>query len=373
MNTDLILSELFDRYLENDLNNQERQEFELRIKTDLGFAERFRLHKEVDQAVMEVDILNFRQQLEKIGANNLDLVQATPMVISEDVTPDIDQAILEQDIMALRNQLNLIHSSVIEEVDSSEIYGYAGIEQAILNQDSMALNRELNAFEELSLADGGFASEISQLSQEVDLAIQQVDVMNLRATLSELGDKAIATKKTAIPIRRKAIKYVSTAVAAVFVLLIAGTLFLNQYSGNPTGERTFTKYFHSYDGIGNKRGPSEGGNRIIELGIQKYNNGDHSDALELFEACISDNNRNETVLLYAGSSALITGDPDKALGYFANWDENSPVYEQVEWFTAGCYFKKNDIEKTKVILRKISEDPEHNYYNDAADLLKKMR
>ncbi|MFA5814823.1 MAG: hypothetical protein WC865_04305 [Bacteroidales bacterium] len=372
MNTDFNLSELFDRYLENDLNLLERQEFELRVKVDLAFAERFRLHKEVDKALIEDDILSFRLQLEKIGTNNSELVQTTPMVIAEELAPEIDHAILEQDVMALRDQLNRIHTSVIEEVDPIEITGYSGIEQAILNQDCLALNRELGVFEELVLNDGVIQdNESSLLSQNVDKAILQEDVMSLRTTLSEIGEMAVATKKTT-PLRRKVITYASSAIAAVFILLIAGAIFLNQNSGSPTSERTFSKYFQSYDGIGNKRGPSEEGNRIIELGIQKYNKGEYVNALELFEACISDDNRTETILLYAGSSALITGDPDKALRYFANWDDNSPIYEQVEWYTAGCYLKKNDIEKASAILKKISEDPEHNYYIEATAILKRI-
>lgn len=373
MNTDSNLSELFDRYLENDLNILERQEFEMRIKRDLAFAERFRLHKEVDKALVEDDILSFRLQLKKIRTNNSDLVQTAPMVIAEEMTPEIDHAILEQDIMALRDQLNGIHTSVIEEMDPIEIMGASGIEQAILNQDFLALNRELGVFEEFVLNDEGLQdNESSLLSENVNKAILQEDVMSLRATLSEIGEKTAAGKKI-IPLRRKVITYASSAIAAVFLLLIAGAIFLNQNSGSLSSERTFSKYFHSYDGIGNKRGPSEDGNRIIELGIQKYNKGEYANALELFDACISDNNRNETILLYAGSSALMTGDPDKALRYFANWDDSSPIYEQVEWYTAGCYLKKNDIEKARAILKKISEDPEHNYFNEATAILKRIR
>ena len=56
MNTDLNLSELFERYLENDLTLRERKEFEQRLLTDRTFAERFRLHKEVYRALIDDDI-----------------------------------------------------------------------------------------------------------------------------------------------------------------------------------------------------------------------------------------------------------------------------------------------------------------------------
>lgn len=354
MNSDFKLSELFDRYLENDLNILERQEFELRLKSDLEFAESFRLHKEVDNALIQDDILSFRRQLERIGIKNSELIQSAPMVIAEDLNPEVDQAILEQDIMALRDQLNRIHTSVIEEADLVAVNG-----------DSSAIEEFVHA--ELQNVD----YESSQFMQDVDQSIMQEDVMSLRSKLNEIGNRTVTTKKTTT-VRRKVLAYASTAVAAVFVLLVAGAIFLNQTSGTISSDRMISKYFQSYDGIGNKRGPSEDGNRVIELGIQKYNKGEYVNALELFEACISVENRNETILLYAGSSALLTNDPDKALRYFEHWDENSPVFEQVEWYSAGCYLKKNENEKAKAILNKISLDPEHNYFNEASEILKKI-
>ena len=373
MKSDFSFSELFDRYLANDLNILEKQKFDLGLKADSAFAERFRLHTEVDRALVEDDIMNFRRQLEKIGTKNSELVQATPMVISEVLSPEIDNAIIEQDVIALRTQLTRIHSSVLEEVDPIEINGYSGIEQALHNQDSWALSSELVVFGDLVSNDGVIQdNDQSLLSQNVDKAIQQENVMLLRTTLSEIGENTFTTKRI-IPAQRKAIGYASSAIAAVFVLLIAGAIFLNQNASSFTSDRTFSTYFQPYDGIGNRRGTSEEANRVIERGIQKFNKGEYANALELFELCIIDGKRNETVLLYAGNSALLIGDQDKALGFFADWDQNSPVIEQVEWYSAACYLKKNEIEKAKAIFKKISEDPAHNYYKDATAFLKNIR
>ncbi|MCX6223201.1 MAG: tetratricopeptide repeat protein [Bacteroidia bacterium] len=370
MNTDFSLSELFDRYLENDLNILERQEFELRIKADLAFAERFRLHKEVDQALIEDDILSFRLKLEKIRTKNSELVQVTPMVISEELKPEIDHAILEQDVMALRDQLNRIHSLVIEEVDPVEIKGYSGIERAILNQDSMALNTELGVFEELVSRDEVIQDNyLSFFNQDVDQAIMQEDVMSLRSRLEDIGERTVGDRKT-IPMSRRVITYASTAVAAVFILVFAGSLFLRQTSASLTSERTFSKYFMPYDAMGIKRGGSETGYGAFELGLQKYNKGELKNALEFFELSISESKINDQVLIYAATSAMFTGDPDKALRYLGKLDISSLNYDQVEWYSAGCYLKKNDIEKAKAILKKISADPEHSYYNEATAMLK---
>jgi len=377
MNTDFNLTELFDRYLENDLNIIEKQAFELRIKEDFTFSERFKLHKEVDKALVEDDILGFRRQLERIGNKNSELLQSVPMILSEEVTPEVDNAILQQDVMALRDQLNRIHSSVVEEVDAVEISGYSGIEQAILSQDTIALNRELGIFEDLMTNGNDVPDlELTFLNQDVDNAILQDDVMDLRAALSELGDRATAKTKT-VRLTRRTITYASTAIAAVFILVFAGGIFLSQNSSSVTSDRVFASYFQPYEGISTKRGPSEDGTKIMDLGIQKYNDKAFGDALDLFKAILTDTKGDQipglsTILFYAGSCALNLGDPDQALGYFANWDEADPVFEHVEWFTAGCYIKKNDIEKAKVILKKIADDPEQNHHDQAIALLKKI-
>lgn len=371
MDTDLNYSELFDRYLENDLNTHERQRFELRIKEDSALAERFRLHKEVDLALIEEDVLRFRLQLSEIGFNNSELVQSPPMVIAEEAAPDFDHAILEQDIMALRDQLNRIHTSVIEEVDPIGIMGYSGIENAILRQDSLALNRELGAFDELLASESmDRNSSMALLVRDVDQAILQQDVMSLRASLEEIGGKAAAARKV-IPMRTKVIRYASSAVAAVFILLAAGNFILNQTSGSLTSDRTISKYFQPYEGQGVKRGKTDESSKFYENGIQKYNKGDFKNATEWFEASLNGSERDEMALLYCGSIARMDGDPDKALGYFENWNEISPTYPQVEWFKAGCYLQKKDLDSALAILKKISLDVEHDFYDKASALLKK--
>lgn len=373
MNIDFSLSELFDRYLENDLTLLERQAFELRIQEDSVFAERFRLHKEVDQALVEDDILRFRHQLEKIGTNNSGLIVSTPMVIAEELTPEIDNAILEQDVIALRDQLSRIHSSVMEEIDAVGIAGYAGIERAILNQDSIALNKELSIYEEFASSETDVSGwELSALSQEVDNAILEDDVMMLREALSDIGDQVAATKKI-VPIRRKVITYASTAIAAIFILVFAGSIFLNQNSGSFTSERTLSKTFQPYEGLGVTRGGSQEGMGVVDTGIQMFNESDFQGALRLLEAAFSDGTKDPTSLLYTGLSAYFVDDPGKALYYFGEIGVNEHTYdEQVQWYSAGCYFRMNEMEKAKAILKKITQDTEHFYYNEATKFLRKI-
>lgn len=374
MNTDFNLSELFDRYLENDLNFLERQDFEQQLKTNQAFAERFRLHKEVDEALIEEDILNFRLQLEKIGINNSKLIQSAPMIIADEI-PDIDNAILEQDVMALRDQLSRIHTSVAEEIDPVMIPGYQGIERAILNQDPTALNRELNAFDELVMSDSSEDEAfMAELSQEIDRAIMQEDVLALRSVLDEIGQRAIPSKRV-IPLRKKVLAITSTAVAAVFICVFAGTMLLNNTAGSLTSERTFSKYFQPYEGIGTKRGASDDTNQYIELAFHQYNSSQFADALPLFEACLNDpanEARREVLALFAGSSAMQTGDIDKAIGYFENWDSNSPNINQVEWYLIGCYLRKGDLDKAKSLATKVSQESDHSFKSNAGTLLKKF-
>lgn len=355
MNIDLNLSELFDRYLENDLNIHEMKEFDLRLKNDKSFSDSFRLHKEVDNALIEDDIMNFRRQLEKIGVRNSDLTLLAPMVVAEEITPEIDKAILEQDIIALRGQLTRIHNTVIEELNSA------------------AVSYEMSADIEPEEVEADIKDErISALIEDIDKAIMQEEVMALRSKLELIGKKTLTSKKT-IHIRRRILTYASSAVAAVFILLAAGYIFLNQNSSNSeSSQPAFSEYFKAYDGISTRRGPAEYGKSVVELGIQKFNNGDYASAYELFKACMDDNSSSQVVKLYAGSCEYFLGNPDNALRLFSNWDPESPYVDVVNWYSAGCYIQKNNLEKAKVILTDLASDPSHDYYREASELLKKI-
>lgn len=158
MNGDLNFSEFFDRYLEGDLNYMEEIEFETRLKNDPAFSRLFRLYKEVDLSLVEEDIMNFRHKLEQIQVGNLDLLASGPMIPvfqaepAPAAEPDPDPAVMEMDIINLREQLDRIQSVFVDSDYAEPLPEYTGdelgrlnseVDQAILEEDVMALRDKL--------------------------------------------------------------------------------------------------------------------------------------------------------------------------------------------------------------------------------------
>ncbi|HBB92736.1 MAG: hypothetical protein A2X22_04505 [Bacteroidetes bacterium GWF2_49_14] len=373
MIVDISLSELFDRYLEDDLNILDRQEIELRLAQDPAFANRFKLHKEIDQAVMESEIMQFRKQLEMIQTDNPDLVKDSPMEVARFFEPEIDRAILEEDVMSLRNQLSRIHASIIDDVDASEIPGYAIIEEAIINQDAVVLQAELKEFTNSRLS-GALPEELEgiKLSREIDQALLEEDVMELREKLTAIGDQV--TGKTLVVSSRRKIITTITSIAAVLTFLISGTIVLMQ---NPTisGNQRLSGMFENYGSISESRGPVDAVNKITNTAVHLYNNKQYPLAGPLFDVYLEQNDSDdEVVKVYAGHCALETNDPDKGIRYLSSITSEAPAYIDAQWYLAGCYLRKDQPAVAIDIIEKLSKNDKIDRYPYPIEkLLKKLR
>jgi hypothetical protein len=369
---DISLSELFDRYLEDDLNILDRQEFELRLAQDPAFAHRFKLHMEVDQAVMESEIMQFRQQLERIETNNPDLVEECPMEISRFFEPEVDQAILEEDVISLRNHLNRIHASIIEEIDAAEIPGYAGIEEAIINQDAAVLQSELKQFNN-SRSSGALPEELDtvRLGREIDQALLEEDVIELREKLTTIGNRV--TGKTLVVNSRRKVLTTITSIAAVLTFLITGTAVLMQNS-DITGTKNITSAFENYEGIGVPRGLVESANITVDAAVHLYNENQYSLAGPLFDGILAMDDSDEVIKVYAGHCALQNDDPDKGIRYLADISADAPTFINAQWYLAGCYIRKNQPAVALAIIEKLSENERIDRYDyPIKKLLKQLR
>lgn len=62
-------SRVTDRYLDGELNGQEQRWYEDELLSNPDLAKDLELHREVNQAIQETDIIRFRNQLDKIHAS----------------------------------------------------------------------------------------------------------------------------------------------------------------------------------------------------------------------------------------------------------------------------------------------------------------
>jgi tetratricopeptide (TPR) repeat protein len=231
--------EWIEDYLMDRLNQQERNEFETELANNSELSEEVKFEKEVHAAILEKDVLNLREKLETVskqskngntpfslleGFENIrqlseklppeelikfydslpkahiyqhELVsneniheffreQNIPGLESEIISDDFDEldfeldglddAVLEKDILDLRETLGKVSASVREQCSSEEIDRYIGGE---------LIGQELERFEQELAVNSILQREVA-IHRELENALLELDVMNLRGEISHL-------------------------------------------------------------------------------------------------------------------------------------------------------------------------------------------
>ena len=234
--------EWIEDYLMDRLNQQEKKEFETELANNSELSEEVKFEKEVHSAILEKDVLNLREKLETVskqskngntpfclleGFENIqqlseklppeelikyydslpkahiyqhELVsneniheffreQNIPGLETEIISDDfeendfeldeldgLDEAVLEKDIFNLRETLGKVSASVREQCSSEEIDRYLGGELT---------GKELERFEQELAVNSILQREVA-IHRELEKALLELDVMNLRDEISHL-------------------------------------------------------------------------------------------------------------------------------------------------------------------------------------------
>ncbi len=170
-------TELFGRiedYCLNLLDAKEKQEFENELAHNEELQQEVKLHKDIQDAVLELDVLALKGSLEKIQKEN-------PVNYSENGT----FALLEDlnEIQELKEELTF--EELIDSFDSlPKVHAY---------QHGKTVNENIHRFyEEQNGADAGeFENELDGIELEdfegLEEAILETDILNLRDTLKQVA------------------------------------------------------------------------------------------------------------------------------------------------------------------------------------------
>lgn len=376
MNAEYNQTELFDRYLENRLTPKEMKDFEDRLKIDPDFSESFRLHKEIDFALLEKEIQFFREELDKIHEEcALDEIGSAPMLISDEDEPSLlDKAIMEEDVLSLRNQLDQIHSDMDFEITEEEIAKYADVERAVLDQDSVKLHVELDKFDAKSEypITPDFA-ERELLENAVDQAIMESDVINLRSRITAIGNELVPNTKV-IPLRAKVSRVV--AAAAVLLILVSSGLFMGQRIGPESWlDRNLDKIGAEEVGPGPARGVDDVTDPMITIAYKDFLNKEYNHALEIYGVVELDGKDVPSTWIYQGIANYELGNYSKASEYFMKVignDDNTHI-EAAEWNLAKCFIREKKINEAKDLLNSILALDQHDYLSESKKLIKKLK
>jgi tetratricopeptide (TPR) repeat protein len=485
--------ELVEEYCLDALSQQERIEFETELKSNSGLGEEVKFEKEIQMAISEKEVLNLREKLETVskqtrnGHAPFDLLEGFENIkqLTETLPPEellkfydslpkahvyqhelvsnenihefyreqensgfendalfdewndgqaefegLDEALLEKDILNLRDTLNKVSASVREQCSVEEIDRYlngelAGqeldrfehelkvnsilqrevalhreMENALLEVDVMNLRgqmthlmetetswnvseQQIEDYIEGTLQGPGLESFLSEwnenaglraevnLRSNVDEAIGEKDIFTLRDKLAgvrkELESKEI---KSLIPETKvHQMHWLRAGVAVAVILFALAGLFRNEF-GNMN--HAYNQYYQPPEWAPQRSVTAD--LNILQEANGYFTAGEYERALLLYEKAIGENDEKFVFQFYKAAT----------LQNLEKYEEAIPEYSQVithgdnmfvdeaEWYRALCYLK---LEKKEVAREQLTAIMDKNgfYKNDAKAIIRKMK
>jgi tetratricopeptide (TPR) repeat protein len=278
---------------------------------------------------------------------------------------EINEAIEEQDIMLFRSNLK----SIIE-FESSHNRSVSEIEDYI--------NQELEepfmcSFEEELMNNEGLAAEV-RLSREINDAIGEKDIMALREKLKVIKaaeDESESKQLRGItPLKLSKVVWYA-AVASVLIVFGLNITFQNQTS-SPTA--LYNEYYRPVDGNpGITRSVALPEERLINQALLNMNNKQYDKALGQFNDILAKDDQSAVGNFYTGAIYQQKGQFDKAIQYYTNVikQQDNLFVEQSEWYIGLCYLNRNEKEKAIRQFKKIAWKGGY-YQQQSNEILKKL-
>ena len=367
-------------YKEQNAENQApEEEFELTPQDEALF-------NDVQNALEEKDILELRANLQQVAANIPahersteeidqyinDELEGMELVSFEDelemnaglardieLYSDIDQASAENDIMDLR--ANLLD---ISKTESSTTRKAEEIDQYLNEELSEA---EVASFETELTNNLDLAAEL-ELHKEIDKAVQEDDIMGLRARLEGISKDVVKQKRkersfAAIPSSRVAIATI--AASLMLILSIAGVISRSNKAADE-GE-LYSQYYETYQATGVFRSNDADTDAKLSKAMHLFNSKEYTEALGMFNQVLEQNKGNAACNFYSGVAYQETGQFDKAVSSYQAVvkDKNNLFTEQAEWYIGLCYLQTENRKKAYKQFKRIASSD--SYYQEKAN------
>ncbi len=277
---------------------------------------------------------------------------------------EIDLAGAESDIISLRASLN--------KIQKSEFQSSANIEELESYIHNELSSEELASFEAELTSNQKLMDEI-ELIKNIDLALAETDVMQLRNNLQNIAGEIAANKHTerSFAGKFKAKRIVLSTVAASLILLLGITgIMSRQASQNDIYQKFYTKY----EVTGIVRSANTTANQTLTEALRKFENQDYNEALDLFSEVINKDQNNMVGHFYTGVSLQETGKYKNAIKEYETViiDKDNLFTEQAEWYIGLCYLQTNENKKAYQQFKKIAKN-EGFYQQKAKAILSNIK
>jgi hypothetical protein len=312
--------EEIDEYLAGELSGADLIDFEKDLIVNRSLQQEVKLHMEIESALQENDILDLRNQLTNI------LKSETSWNVSEDSIEDFVDGVLEGELLDEFNAELQDNSDLLTEVE---------------------------------------------LRKQINEAIRERDIMNLRAELG-LAREAADTQKVKMLIPESKTNYLSywkTSVAVVVLLLgVAGVL----RNGIVSVDRTYDNFYET---------PAWAPERAVSNEISftqqvntLYSNAEYAELIKQLEDKDEMVNKNPVLGFYKAASYQNLDRINEALDAYSQviLHGDNLFIEEAEWYRSLCYLRNGDKIKAKNELLAVIERKGH-YEKDAKAVFRRLK
>jgi len=229
--------------------------------------------------------------------------------------------------------------------------------------DSELNDSERVEFEELLKTDPTLRKEFI-FRKNLHEAIQEDEIMDLR----EILDNIMEEKSIGLSLLRKRVFYIPAAATVLIIVLFA--LFLNQHG--KTNTDIFEAYYSAYPAFFCTR--SGEGRDSLRQAFTYYENKQYVKSYSLFMELAEADSTNMMARFYGSICALEINQTDKSIGILNDLMQDSThlFWEEAHWYAALGYIQKNETNKAKVVLNKITKN-KMNHEGQARQILKVLK
>jgi len=222
------------------------------------------------------------------------------------------------------------------------------------------------AFEELLRNDAELRKEF-MLRKDVDNAINEDDVMNLRESMEEIMHPNFSKR-----IQRPAFYTITAAAMAILIVLGVFFLPLNQKTD---AKQLFTEYYVTYPSLVNTRTATDISIRemITREAFDYYEQQEFSKAKKQFKELVNTDKDNHMALFYLAISCVELEDFSQAEKYLNQLikNPNHIFWEQAYWYLSLVYLQQEEYEKAKLLLQTIIKE-RYSYASRAEKILTQL-
>ncbi len=360
--TDPLLMSLEDELLFEDIREAVAEKDLIDLRANLqSIAQSVSVHERTFEEIEEFVSGELDHELETLLREEAMMNVALSNEI--ELHKDINSAINELDIMKLRSNLNVIiqneysHSRSIDEIDS-----YLNDE---LDEHAQSL------LEDELLVNSGLAADLT-FHREVDRAIMEKDVMALRASLRSISqkeqDRSSEKLGVASPKRKNLLWY--AVASSVVLMFVFGSLVRHK---TYTSQQLYSSYYQPYkNGASVSRSAASASVNELNTALLEIDRGDYTGALKSLKSASAKEKDGFSVNFYSGVAYQELGEFRSAINSFSEVVRHGDnlLVEQSEWYIGLCYLRIEEREKAIAQLKGIVS--RNGFYHDQSSKLLKQ-